>query len=190
MNKITKGAIAGGIGVALLLGGAGTLAYWNDQAAIGSNATITAGTLTVQQAASPAPAWTVSNGTVTNAVVSNIASFRAVPGDVLRYTATYTITGTGDNLRATAGLGNGAIAAATPVTAQNTALADRLGASATVLINGSTTWTMPSPGTHTVTVTATITWPFAGDPTTEDNPAKTGAVTLSNFNLTVQQVQP
>ena len=30
MNKLTKGAIATAAGVILLMGGAGTLAYWND----------------------------------------------------------------------------------------------------------------------------------------------------------------
>ena len=42
-----KGSIAGAAGVALLLGGAGTFALWNGDAAI-AGATITAGTLTVE----------------------------------------------------------------------------------------------------------------------------------------------
>ena len=32
MNKLTRGAIAAGVGVVLLLGGAGTFALWSDTA--------------------------------------------------------------------------------------------------------------------------------------------------------------
>ena len=37
MQKTTKGALALGTGVALLLGGAGTFAYWSGTADLGSN---------------------------------------------------------------------------------------------------------------------------------------------------------
>lgn len=114
-----------------------------------------------------------------------------VPGDTLTYTATYTIVATGQNIPATAALGSGAIAAATPVNAANTALAGRLGAAAAVTINNNPTYAITGPGTYTVTVRATIPWAFgvAGSDV-QDNPAKTGAVSLSNFNITVTQTQP
>ena len=51
MNKITKASIAAGAGVILLLGGGGTLAYWNASTTAGS-ASITSGTLSVAAAGS------------------------------------------------------------------------------------------------------------------------------------------
>lgn len=200
MNKIAKGAIAGGVGVALLLGGAGTLAYWTDSIAVGSNATITAGNLTVA-ATSPTPAddgWTVTNGSlVVPAVISDIASFRAVPGDVLKFKKTLSVTATGNNIRAQVATGTGAITAATPVTAANTALASRLTASTSYTVNGSAgSGVTLNAGTHPVVVEVTITWPFGGPVAPGatspalDNPAKLGAVTLNNFNVVVNQVQP
>ncbi len=190
MNKITKGAIAGGIGVALLLGGGGTLAYWTDQEDVGANATITAGNLDIAPAATPAPAWTVSNGSVTNAPVANIAAFRMVPGDVLTYTATYTVTATGNNIRAQASLGSHSIAAASG-SAADTALAGRLTDTTVITVNGGAPTVTLSAGTHTVVVTATISWPFGNATSpTADNPAKQGAVNLSNFNVVITQVQP
>ena len=38
MNKLVKGSIAGAAGIALLLGGAGTLALWNADAYIANTA--------------------------------------------------------------------------------------------------------------------------------------------------------
>src|SRR5690606_22161335 len=46
MNKLLKGSIAGAAGIALLLGGAGTLAYWNSSADLGGG-TVNSGTLTI-----------------------------------------------------------------------------------------------------------------------------------------------
>ena len=57
MNKLTKAAIAGAAGVILLMGGAGSLAYWNDSIASNpAGQTISAGTLTVTAAS--AGGWT------------------------------------------------------------------------------------------------------------------------------------
>ena len=91
MNKLVKGSIAGAAGVALLLGGAGTLALWNDSASINAG-TVTSGVLDVSNAA--AGAWTL-NGVVWS------PSGLIVPGDTAVYTDTLEVTATGDNLNAT-----------------------------------------------------------------------------------------
>ena len=52
MKKSTKALIAGGIGVALLVGGAGTVAFWTDEAD-GGDGVITAGTLDLGTPAGP-----------------------------------------------------------------------------------------------------------------------------------------
>ncbi|MBA4609330.1 MULTISPECIES: alternate-type signal peptide domain-containing protein [Aeromicrobium] len=95
MNKSTKGAVAAGAAAVLLLGGAGSLAYWNAEGdVVGGN--IEAGTLTLTPSGTAAT-WTL-NGT---AVAGNdLSSVLVVPGDTLRYTGTWTIGATGDNLQA------------------------------------------------------------------------------------------
>ena len=90
MNKLTKSAIAGAAGIALLLGGAGSLAYWNDSAAVGS-ATIDSGTLAIDLDGSPA---TVYTGTASPVVL-------IVPGDSVTITQGVTIDASGDHLSAT-----------------------------------------------------------------------------------------
>lgn len=196
MNKITKGTIAAGAALLLLLGTGGTLAYWNDSANLGGSA-ITAGQLGVAQ--NGAPTWRIKHTNGTETTVADITAVRIVPGDQLTYQGQYNITAQGQNLAFTVGLAAGSIAAATPVTAANTALAGRLSASTVFTVNGGaatapgTTVQINEPGTsnaaitHTATITATITWPFTGT-TTQDNPAKLGAVNLSQFALTVTQV--
>ena len=93
MNKFTKGAIATGAGVVLLLGGAGTFALWNDDAAV-NGGTVTSGVLDIS--AGTTGTWTdVTSG---SPVSINIGTFKVVPGDVLEFTQNVQITATGNNL--------------------------------------------------------------------------------------------
>ena len=177
MKKLTKAAIAGAAGIALLLGGAGTLAYWNADATA-AGGTITAGELTIVPVG--AGAWTDANGPIT------IADFRAVPGDVLTYTATFDVTAVGDNLTATAALTGDSIAAAS-ASPEDVALAGLLQDSATFTIDGATTTTLTAlPGTQQVEVNVTIEWPFDGAPV-DDNAAMNGAVSLDDMTITLTQ---
>jgi alternate signal-mediated exported protein len=93
MKKSTKGALAAGAAAALLLGGAGSLAYWT---AVGNadGGSITAGTLTLS--AGTCDDWTYAAGAANagNPVVL------FVPGDKVTTTCTFTIGATGDNLSA------------------------------------------------------------------------------------------
>ncbi|WP_016934462.1 alternate-type signal peptide domain-containing protein [Rhodococcus sp. R1101] len=97
MKKQTKGAIAAGAGAILLLGGLGSLAFWNDQTD-GDAGTITSGQLTLGECAGGGTWTDVGNG---GATISDISSFRIVPGDTVRYTCASTLTAQGDNLEAT-----------------------------------------------------------------------------------------
>ncbi|MBE7325786.1 alternate-type signal peptide domain-containing protein [Nocardioides sp. Y6] len=96
MNKSTKGAIAAGAAAVLLMGGAGTLAYWNAEGSIAGGA-IEAGTLALDPVTDPAATWRLNGTTVTG---NNLSSVRIVPGDTLTYTGAWTIDATGDNLQA------------------------------------------------------------------------------------------
>jgi alternate signal-mediated exported protein len=94
MNKMTKGAIATGIGVALLLGGGGTLALWSDSEK--SNADpIAAGNLDLEL---PAPGTWSSNMTGN---IKSISTYHVVPGEQLTYRQFLTPILVGDRVEAT-----------------------------------------------------------------------------------------
>lgn len=176
MNKLTKAAIAGAAGIALLLGGAGSLAFWNDSAGMGG-ASITAGTLTISS--NTDGAWTNDGNPV------DLTTFRAVPGDELVFTATFNVTATGDNLSATVGITGDSIVAAS-ASGADTALAGLLTESASFLVDGvSTTTVVGAAGTQVVTVSVTVTWPDGTS--AADNAAKNGAVDLTAMTITLTQ---
>lgn len=178
MNKLTKAAIAGAAGIALLLGGAGTLASWNADATA-TGGTITAGEMTIEAVAGGGTWTDAKQGAI------NIATFKAVPGDVLTYTANFNVTAVGDNLSATVGLTPGSIAAES-ASAEDVKLASLLTDSSTFTVDSVTTTTITqSTGTQVVSVAVSITWPD-GAPT-DDNAAMNGAVDLSNMTITLTQ---
>jgi alternate signal-mediated exported protein len=92
MKKMTKGAIVTGLGVALLLGGGGTLAVWNDSA-VSQAGSVVSGDLDLQDP--QAGVWTDAAG---NPVT--ITSYKVVPGEKLTYTQTVTPILDGDKLNA------------------------------------------------------------------------------------------
>ncbi|MDY7529297.1 MULTISPECIES: alternate-type signal peptide domain-containing protein [Cryobacterium] len=187
MNKLLKGSLAGAVGVALLLGGAGTFASWNSTVTAGGAATIAAGTLSVTEPTPAAPGtWTSTVGTNAPVPITSIAAYKAVPGDVLTYTKVLNISATGDNLKATLSL-SGAAITATSSSTFDTKLATALSSSAALTANltAVTGGYSVVKGATTVTVTATITWPFG---TSVDNSAQGGSVNLSNFSVLLTQI--
>lgn len=92
MKKSTKGAIAAGAAAVLLMGGAGTLAYWTADGQI-AGGPVTSGHLKLE--AADTGTWTLNGGPV-----SSIGTVRIVPGDELEFTGSYTIDAAGDNLQA------------------------------------------------------------------------------------------
>ncbi|AUH67858.1 MULTISPECIES: alternate-type signal peptide domain-containing protein [Gordonia] len=97
MNKVTKGALAAAAGAAILAGGAGTMAAWNSN--VNTNGgTVTAGQLNLT--AVDTGTWTWVGGTK-DGDTFNPGTDRLVPGDTVRYTASYKITAVGTNLTAT-----------------------------------------------------------------------------------------
>lgn len=194
MNKLLKGSIAGAAGVALLLGGAGTFAYWNSSATLAGD-TIVSGNLAVTDSAD-AGVWTVNGGTAP----IDLASYLVVPGDVLTYTKTMSILASGDNLVATLDLSDASVAAAT-ASAADLALEREIEESAVVTATGTgiaavtdtpNTFTI-TPGadeiSQDVTVTATIAFPESNVAAAE-NAAMNGSVTLADMALTLTQVVP
>ncbi|QHC57524.1 alternate-type signal peptide domain-containing protein [Rathayibacter sp. VKM Ac-2760] len=97
MKKTTKGAIAAGAAAVLLLGGAGTLAFWSDSAPIDAGA-IDSGNLTLDVAAGT---WADATPGTTTGTAFDPATDLIVPGDIIQYTTNATVTGIGKNLEAT-----------------------------------------------------------------------------------------
>ena len=195
MNKLIKGSIAGAAGVALLLGGAGTFALWNSTADI-DGATITAGTLTV---ATSNGVWT-DQTSATNAI--DITDYEIVPGDTLTYTTEVLVNAIGDNLNATLSVDQRSIRpAGGPNDAADVALAEYLTAHTTLLVTshgnisseaagvGPSMNLTPDDGDNTYSVTVTIAFP-AEVANRNDDLAKTGAVILDEFGVTLAQFIP
>lgn len=93
MNKKTKGAIAAGAAAALLAGGAGTFAAWNDTENV-VGGTITAGKLQFVDGTA-AGTWYEGSTAI------NTSTYRIVPGQTLTYKASPTVLVEGNNLTAT-----------------------------------------------------------------------------------------
>ncbi len=94
MNKTTKGSLAAGAAAVLLLGGAGSLAYWTDDATVDAGV-INSGFLTLDEGVCDAE-WTYAGATAGTGIVENF-----VPGDVVTKDCTFIINADGDNLSAT-----------------------------------------------------------------------------------------
>lgn len=164
---LIKGTAAIAVGAALLLGGGGTLAWWNaaDSAAPG---TVIAGDLNVVAGAG---VWKDRAGTTIN-----IASYKVVPGDKLTFTQTLNVTLSGDKMAANlTATGTGAVNGFTP---------DNVIVSTPVLTSGGTTITNPL--TTSGTVTATITFEFLSSTTNRADVSAT--YNLGNVAFTLQQV--
>jgi alternate signal-mediated exported protein len=89
MKSMTKGAVVTTLGVALLLGGGGTLAVWNAEQNAKAG-TIAAGDLNLQAGTGQ---WS-SNLTGT---IKNVSDYRIIPGEVLTYKQPVTITMDGNS---------------------------------------------------------------------------------------------
>lgn len=168
MNKLTKAAIAGAAGIALLLGGAGSLAYWNASDSVNAG-TIEAGTLTLNAEAgswtTPAPAlW--------------------VPGDSAVYTTQLEIGATGDNLEALLSVNPGSISGdlADALTFELTIAGAPAGVMAGAT-DGTYEITDAADG-QTLTVTVTVTFPV--DSVT-GNVAQGQTVNLSGLSFKLEQ---
>ena len=100
MNKSTKGAVAAGSAVVLLMGGLGTLAYWTDSETLGGGS-LNSGHLDIVTDATNTGcgAWELDSGE--SAPTTYTAGDPLVPGDVLTRLCNYTIAAEGNHLRAT-----------------------------------------------------------------------------------------
>lgn len=175
MNKTTKGALAA-IGAALLLvGGAGSLAYWSDTATIAGPGTITSGQLSLTPADDTDCEWQLDGGTAFDPV-----NTRIVPGDTVTRNCAYTLTAVGDHLAATLDVSS---------VSEAGDLAPAIDVVAEVTIDDGSPITLPAtdiaidPGTHNIDATITVTFPASVEGTDYQNVT----ATLGDLTLTVTQ---
>lgn len=165
MKKTTKGSLAAGAAAVLLLGGASTLAFWND------TATVNGGTLS---------SGSIELGAVTCAgwkhTEDDSAVTKIVPGDNVYQECATNLTLVGDHIGATLTID--------PASMPTGALADELVAS--VALQDSLGAPISSvTGEGTTAVTAVITVDFDGP--TGTNASQTGLATLDALTLTAVQ---
>lgn len=152
MNKTTKGAFAASAAAVLLLGGAGSLAFWSDSETVKAG-DVTAGNLSLDAHSCDASwKYAADKAGAGNTVV------RFVPGDVITKKCTFVVRGSGDNLAATLTTPATYAIGAGDVTADVRA----------VYTLGSTTIGPSAPITSadngkTVTATLTVSFPFGTD---------------------------
>lgn len=186
MKKTTKGALAAAASASLLLGGAGSLAYWNttDSVTAGS---FTTGNLILDAANCDAAGWTVTNTIEgVNAAAVDLANFDVVPGDKFTKTCTVAITAVGDNLRASLAVVNGT---GTPVAgpdAANLDADDYLVTQSFLIDNVARTSITDADGGNTIDVTITVDFPIGA---AVDNDSKVDTLNLSDYTVTATQAQ-
>jgi alternate signal-mediated exported protein len=175
MKKTTKGALAAAAAGTLLVGGAGTLAFWTDAVTV-NGTSITAGHLKLT---SPdcGDGWQL-DGTPT----TNYTDQLLVPGDTLTQVCTFTVDAAGSHLTADFDVTGGGDTG-------TQALLDETTVTAVYKVNGTSVGTsdVAVADGDTVTVDLTIAWPYG----TEDNDTNVaaGGVTETLGNITVTATQ-
>jgi alternate signal-mediated exported protein len=170
MKTVVKAATATTAAVFLLLGGAGTLAYWQSSESMGEGS-VSSGRLALTD---PTPGrWTL-DGTP----VADPTAVRIVPGDELAWTGSFVIDASGDHLRGdlavTGGAATGSLAPYVDATA--------------------VTWTLdgqPASGTITsaddgrkLDVSIMVDFPYG---TAVDNGSQSKVLDLSSVAVTLTQ---
>lgn len=98
MKKTTKGALAAGSAAVLLMGGAGTLAYWSASTSV-PGVDVQAGELKIINDSCVDADWVFDSGEDEAAKVYEAGDL-IVPGDELTKTCTFEVQATGEHLRA------------------------------------------------------------------------------------------
>jgi alternate signal-mediated exported protein len=178
MNKSTKGALAAGAAGSLLLGGAGSLAYWTDTAPVGG-ADINSGHLKLVPVSG-----TGCDGWKLNTAPYVPTSDKIVPGDSLTQHCSYRVDMAGGTLKATVAVSD---LTGTWGTASATALTGAISKTVAFKDAGGTPITGTTPVTNGYVVNADLT---VGIPATADNTANAVSGLFARLNdITVTATQ-
>ena len=188
MERLTKAAIATGGAAVLLLGGAGTMAYWTASGTATAPAALTSGNLKVTGTPS-CSAWSYS-ATTADPVTA------IVPGDTVYTTCTVEVTGKGDHLSILASSsGGGWTTPSDPLPTELTLTPGAVTVDGTAAAGGiidASGWDGTT--AHAVTVQLTAVWPYGGpvstpDPATGADNANTMDATAALNNVVITFVQ-
>lgn len=178
MNKATKGALAAVAAGTLMLGGAGTLAYWNGTSNV-DGATINSGELDISDTPVCTGAglhdWQFDGGDPFNPGTDSV-----VPGDTITKVCNLTLSLAGTNIGAALSLDSPTYETANGLTAA-------LPATATFQVDGAP-YTAPIQGAGEYDVTVTISVPF--DYATATNTSQDLAAHLEDVTIQATQTNP
>lgn len=163
MKKTTKGALAAGAAAVLLLGGAGTIAYWTAEATVEAGS-LEAGSMTLSDVAC-GETWQEDGADV--ALI--------VPGDTLRKTCTGTLVLEGDHIGATVALDDASVTTAEAAFGGEVDIDASMTAPAAAVI---------APGSHAITVVITAAFDATLD---NDETFMNATATLNALELTAVQ---
>jgi alternate signal-mediated exported protein len=113
MKKSTKGAIAAGGAAVLLLGGAGSLAYWTSSANV-AGGNISSGHLSIDDTTAGTcanAAWKIDSAETPAGATFDPATQKLVPGDTITKVCSFKVSAVGTHLRATAAVTGGSTTA-------------------------------------------------------------------------------
>ena len=183
MNKLTKGALAATAAGALLLGGVGTFALWEDNQSIAAES-ISTGQLNMTVGTGT---WAdISDGTPV--AIPSIDGFNVVPGDTLTHTTAVTINAEGNNLAgelavAQASLENALGADWAPYVTVTAQPVLPEGSAVTADVSNANLLSFGSAGTYTLDVVITV--EFAAN--TPDLVGQNASLNLAALALTLTQ---
>lgn len=196
MNKTAKGALGASAAAVLLMGGAGSLAFWTSSDTV-DGGSVTAGTLGIKAkniagTSSPCDAsWVYAAGNAKAGQVVNLV----VPGDKVTKKCTFSIEATGDNLKAKvtapASLNVSGTPAGTSFVATSTATYALSGATNGPIADGGVITSADNGDTLTATFVVTI--PFGTGETgskVNANDTKGILAKLDTLTVSVQQLDP
>lgn len=183
MNKTTKGALAATTAGVLLLGGAGSLAFWSDSITIGGS-TISSGHISLDDTTSGLCAeadWIVDDAEAPVSAVFDPSDGALVPGDSITKTCTFDINAVGDHLRATLEATGGEEEAP----AAGTDLASFVETTAEFTVDGATALEITDDNDgDELEAKITLTFPEG----TEDNDSQDASLDLSAYTVSLTQV--
>lgn len=182
MKKVTKATIAAVAAGALLLGGAGTIALWQQSETVDAG-TVNTGhlALTVENNG----VWTdISDGGA--GVPFDPATEQIVPGDVVAYTQTVQIDAEGKNIQGA--LSVGTLQALPPELQDEIELDLEIDATAEGLTKEGNVISFAEQGNYDVPVKITVTFP-TGTAASTPNDTMDKAIDLNALTLTLDQVR-
>jgi alternate signal-mediated exported protein len=176
VKKSTKGVVAASAAAVLLLGGAGSLAYWTADQDI-DGGTINSGLLTLS-----APAcddWELDGGGVFTPATTQL-----VPGDSISKECTMSLVATGEHIGATLEIDDAALT--------SSVLGDVLTADATFTVDGAAYAPITAADTFAIVATITVDFPYGTvstpDPLTgADNTTQDEAAVLNDISVVAVQ---